>query len=273
MSRAGKILKPQLLVLISDSTGDLGERFLRAMITQFPKGAFILRVFSFVQRPSDLPVIFDALHGDKPIIFHTVLFAEFKKHIAAIAKKEKCPVYDLTGNAMDFLERTSNLKGAPDALALHELNQEYEQRINSLDFTVGHDDGLNTRSLREAQIVLLGVSRTSKTPTSIYLAYKGFRTANIPLIKGMTLPPELLESSHPGVVGLTIDPEKLREIRIRRAHHDRIPGDSYTDHETIVDEVRWARALFTKLGCPVVDVTNHAVEETAALVLKALHLR
>jgi regulator of PEP synthase PpsR (kinase-PPPase family) len=243
------------------------------MITQFPRGAFRLRVFSFIQTPDELRPVFAQLEGAHPIIFHTTLFTGLKHEISRFARAHRYPVYDLTGEAMEFLRETSGLSWGANPDALHELNQEYEQRIKSLEYTIRHDDALGLRSLQEAQIILLGVSRTSKTPTSVYLAYKGFQVANVPLIKGIELPAELDKSLYPRMVGLTIEPDKLQEIRLRRAYQDRIPGSDYTNLASICDELRWAQRVFTRIQCPVIDVTNHAIEETAALVLKALKFR
>ena len=138
---------------------------------------------------------------------------------------------------------------------------------------MAHDDGLNMETIRQADIVLLGVSRTSKTPTSIYLAYKGYKVANVPLIKGLPLPEDILKRHIRKIVALTIEADKLRDIRLKRAEEDRNPGHAYTDLNSIQEELRWSYSLFMEWGCPIVDVTHHAVEETAALVLKALCLR
>jgi len=268
-----KAKDPQTIVLLSDSTGDLGERMIRAFTTQFPKDAFSFRVFSFIQKKEELKKVLHEISSLNPILFHTTLVVDLKRDIEAFANKRKLPVYDLTGGAMEFLEKSSKLESSPHPALLHELNQEYESRIRSLDFTVGHDDGLNLETIRQADIVLLGVSRTSKTPTSIYLAYKGYKVANVPLVKGLPLPEELLKHHIRKIVGLTIEADKLREIRLKRAEEDRNPGHGYTDRNTIEKELEWAYSLFMEWGCPVVDVTHHAVEETAALVLKALCLR
>ncbi len=261
------------IILLSDSTGDLGERMVRALITQFPKDSFTFRVYSFISTPLDLEKIFRSVQKDKPILFHTVVHKELKKVIELYAKKHKFHSYDLTGKALGFLEKAAHLTSKANLTTLHELNQEYDQRISALSFTVGHDDGLNPETLQQADIVLIGVSRTSKTPTSIYLANKGFKVANIPLVAELPFPDAIKPLLRRRTVGLTIDALKLREIRLRRAQQEKIPGLDYSDLNRINKELFISQNLFLELGCPVVDVTHHAIEETAALVLKKLHLR
>lgn len=261
------------IVLLSDSTGDLGERMIRALISQFPSKCFTFRVYRFIASIEDLEKIFFSLNKERPILFHTVIHNDFKKAILLFSKKHKLDAFDMTGKALEFLEKASGLKSKPNLKNLHELNQEYEQRISALSFTVGHDDGLNPLNIAEADIVLIGVSRTSKTPTSIYLANRGYKVANIPLVPGVVLPDTLKTMLKRHVVGLTIDPEKLREIRLRRAQQEKIPGQDYSDLNKIKHELSAAELLFSELKCPVIDVTHHAVEETAAMVLKVLDLR
>ncbi len=263
---------PKHIALLSDSTGDLGERMIRALISQFPSGSFTFRVYRFIATLQDLKKILASLSKDRPTLFHTVIHPDFKKAILAFSKKHKLNGFDMTGKAMEFLEKSSGLKSKPDLKNLHELNQEYERRIAALSFTVGHDDGLNPVTISEADIVLLGVSRTSKTPTSIYLANRGYKVANIPLVPGNVLPDTLKKILRRHVVGLTVDPEKLREIRLRRSQEEKIPVSDYSDLRKISQELSSAEQLFSELKCPVIDVTHRAVEETAALVLKLLDL-
>lgn len=261
------------IVLLSDSTGDLGERMIRALISQFPKDAFSFQVKSFVVKDGELEKIFNEIKSGRPIIFHTAISQQMKKEITKLAKKNKLHAHDLTGGAMDFLEQASGLQSHPNPSMLHELNKEYDQRIVALNFTVEHDDGLKRETVSQADIVLLGVSRVSKTPTSIYLANKGYKVANVPLVPGVTIEQLQKIRPRPKYVGLFVRPEKLREIRLRRAEAEKIPGEHYTSLALIEEEVKAGQNLFLELGCPMVDVTDRAVEETAALVLKALHLR
>ena len=265
--------RPWILVVLSDSTGDLGERFVRAMVSQFPSENLLFRVFSFVRNTEDLRRIFRSLAGMCPVLYHTTLDPALKKEINMTAKKARWPVYDLTGGAMAVLEKALGKKYSPNAQALHHINSEYDKRIESVDFTVNHDDGLNPEHLRQADIVLVGVSRVSKTPTSVFLANKGYRVANVPMIKNLPLPDDVMRARGLKMVGLMIQPEKLRDIRLQRAKEDKIPGTIYTDLDAIREELAWAHSLMLEMGCPIIDVTHYAVEETAALVLKALHLR
>ena len=216
---------------------------------------------------------YNTLKTLNPILFHTTIHQSLKDRIERFALQQDFPVYDLTGNVAAFLEEASGLDAQPNAEALHELNRDYDKRINALDFAVEHDDGLREKTLQDADIVLLGVSRTSKTPTSIYLAHKGYRVANVPIVPAIPVPDLARKDLEGRIVGLTIQPERLANIRQHRAEHDGIPGTDYTSIETICRELEFANRLFLRIHCPVIDVTNHAVEETGALVLKALHQR
>ncbi|HVO33577.1 MAG TPA: kinase/pyrophosphorylase, partial [Elusimicrobiota bacterium] len=158
------------LVLISDSTGDLGETFLRSLITQFPDQFFGLKVYSFVDSDEELTKALAEIWQGEPIIFHTTVLPSHKKKIDAFAERNGFPVFDLTGPAVGFLEQVSGVRSRPKQRSASPLDAEYEKRIQALDFAMGHDDGLQTETLEKADIVLVGVSRTSKTPTSIYLA-------------------------------------------------------------------------------------------------------
>jgi hypothetical protein len=252
----------------------LGERFVRGLISQFPGEPLPFRVFSFVREPEDLAKIFRTIAEERPVLFHSTLDKKMKREIARQAWGRRWPAYDITGGAMFFLEKALGRRSFENLSGFHGwTSTEYDKRIESVDFTVNHDDGLNPEHLAEADIVLIGVSRVSKTPTSVYLANKGYKVANIPLIKGLPLPEAAARACGSKMVGLTIQPEKLREIRLQRAQQDRIPGSDYADLGPIREELGWAHSWMLEWRCPIIDVTHLAVEETAALVLKALHLR
>ncbi len=264
---------PRTIALLSDSTGNLGEYFVRALMSQFPKNAFRFRVYSFIKDSEELKLLFRELMPQNPIIFHTTVFGHMKESIRDLSKKNGCPEFDLTGGAMKFLEGAIQLQAHANLDALHELNQEYDQRIAAINYTVEHDDGLSGPTLEKADIVLMGISRTSKTPTSIYLANKGYKVANIPIVVGSAHHEMIKKYPRLRVVGLTIDPEKLIEVRQRRAEQENIPRSDYTNRSAIEEEIKTAMLFFLELGCPIINVTNHAVEETAALILKALEMR
>jgi regulator of PEP synthase PpsR (kinase-PPPase family) len=261
------------LIVLSDATGNLGEYFVRDVISQFPKQIFELKVFSFVDGVGGLSKVFGQLEGKQPILFHAILGDKEKKFIREHAIKKGWHEYDLMGPAIKFLEKASHQKACLNLKALHELNRDYDQRISAINFTVEHDDGLSKRTLEQADIVLMGVSRTSKTPTSIYLANRGYKVANVPIVVGTTFHEEIQKYPQLRVVGLTIDPEKLLRVRKVRCEQENIPNGSYLDESAIKEEIRQAYLFFLKIGCPIVDVTSRAVEETAAVILEELCLR
>jgi regulator of PEP synthase PpsR (kinase-PPPase family) len=266
--------KPRLLAVLSDSTGDMGERFMRGLISQFPGQPISFRVFSFVRAADDVEKIFRTIADERPVIFHSTIDKAMKREIRRRARAHRWPAYDITGGAMVFLEKALRRKSFEHFEGLHGwTDSEYDKRIESVDFTVSHDDGLNPEHLAQADIVLVGVSRVSKTPTSVYLANKGYKVANVPLVKGLALQEAVTRIRGLKIVGLTILPEKLRDIRLQRTRQFGMAGTDYTQLEAIREELNWAHSLMLELRCPTIDVTHLAVEETAALVLKSLHLR
>ncbi len=263
--------KPKNIYLISDSTGELGERFTNALITQFPNDPISLTKFNFVEDEAGVAKALGEMHNHNSVLFHTVVSRELKNSIEKKAKKKKIPVFDLTGPPTDFL--IQHLKTKPDwnAKAIHPIDDEYLRRVAAIEFTNNHDDGAGFGNLKQADIILVGPSRTSKTPTSIYLATKGFKVANIPIAPqvDMTAEFERLKGDR-RVIGFTITPEKLMEVRIKRKREwDEVPG-SYVDLEAIHQEIKWARGIYRKFEWQVIDISDRAIEETAALILKKM---
>lgn len=257
--------------LISDSTGELGERFTNALMSQFPKNKIVLSKFSFVEDEREAKRVMDGLLPQNCVLFHTVVSPKLKRTIARLSRAKKIPCFDLTGPPTDFL--TTHLKTQPvwDSKAIHPINEEYARRVEAIEFTINHDDGIGVQSLESADVVLVGPSRTSKTPTSMYLAMKGCCVANIPIVPSVPVPEELVRlKGDPRVFGFTIRPEKLREIRFMRGEKlGGVPG-GYTDLETIYKEIEWANKIYLRHQWKMVDVSERAVEETAALILKTL---
>jgi regulator of PEP synthase PpsR (kinase-PPPase family) len=190
-----------------------------------------------------------------------------------LCKRYRLHYCDVLGHPIEAVARVSGLpaKGEPGALPV--LDTSYFKRIEAIEFAVQADDGVAPRRLREAEIVLVGVSRTSKTPLSIYLGYLGYRAANVPLVKGIDPPPALFEVERERIVGVTIRPELLAEIRERRVRDMRGTKRSYADPVEIYEELEHADAIFRRLGCPVIEVSTLAVEETAHRIIRIVELR
>jgi regulator of PEP synthase PpsR (kinase-PPPase family) len=263
--------RPATVHLVSDSTGNLARHMLAAFVTQFPDNTFVIRAWNFINTPEKLSAVFGAIATEPGLVLHAVVDPQHKAAIARQCGRLGVECHDLTGGFVELLSRAAGVEPQPDAARLHSTGREYHRRIEALEFTLQHDDGLGVDSLSDAQIVLAGVSRTSKTPTSIYLAQLGYRTANVSLALGIDPPAPLLAlKTH--VVGLIIQPTRLAEIRTTRQIGWRMGNTSYNDPERVAEEVTWSRRLFARQGWPILDVTHRAVEETAARIVELLKL-
>ncbi|HYO07384.1 MAG TPA: pyruvate, water dikinase regulatory protein [Tepidisphaeraceae bacterium] len=262
---------PAPIYVLSDSTGNLGRHVLTAILTQFPPAAFTLETRGFLREPRQIAAVLEQVARRPGMVFHGMLDPQHKRLIADGCEKIGVGSCDLTGPFVRFIAEHSGLTPGRNHDLLHHVDEAYQRRIRALEFTLEHDDSLGLQSLSEADIVLVGVSRTSKTPTSIYLAQLGYRVANVSLAPQVQPPRELLELGQPKVVGLAIEPRVLAEIRHRRGQQWRMDaGDRYTDPREVAKEIAWVRDLFRRQGWPVIDVTNQAVEETAAKIVHTL---
>jgi regulator of PEP synthase PpsR (kinase-PPPase family) len=194
----------------------------------------------------------------------------FKEQVDAYCRHADLPCVDLTGHVVQFLTEVTGAKPSGDRHSLHRVDQAYQRRIGAIEYTLAHDDGLGLDTLADADVVLTGVSRTSKTPTSMYLAQQGYRVANVALAIEVEPPSQLLALTRKQVVGLIVDPHQLVMIRKRREVDWRMSDQSYGDPGHVARELAWARRLFMRQGWPVLDVTDSAIEETAARVIRLL---
>jgi regulator of PEP synthase PpsR (kinase-PPPase family) len=246
---------------------------LTAFLTQYPRDAFVLHPHHFIQTEQKLERTMDEVARLGGIVFHAVVHRHFKEMIEQRCRDIGIPYCDLTGRFMEFLTAASGVQPQPDIGRLHHVHApSYHNRIKALEFTLEHDDGLGLETLHEADIVLTGVSRTSKTPTSIYLAQQGFRVANVSLALAVPPPRQLLVLRE-RVVGLTIDPAQLVEIRTHRNTSWRMGDTSYNDPEYVSREIMWSRRLFRDQGWPTINVTDRAIEETAVRIIDLLGLK
>ncbi len=227
---------------------------------------------SFVRTRRQIAGVMKQVEARPGMVLHSVIDATHKTAISSECRKLRVGSCDLTGPFVDFIAKHSGLKPGKSYDLLHHVDETYKRRIGALEFTLAHDDALGLETLSEAHIVLVGVSRTSKTPTSIYLAQQGYRVANVALAIQLDPPKELLELEERKVVGLVIEPDTLAEIRARRQRAWRMSQTAYSDLREVAREVEWSRKLFEKRRWPILDVTNQAVEETAARIVQALGL-
>jgi regulator of PEP synthase PpsR (kinase-PPPase family) len=264
--------KKLLVHVLSDSTGNLAQHMLAAMLTQFPPGSFQTSFKTFLRTSDQLDKALKEVEAEGGIIMHALVSDQAKQQVASFCFHHRIPAKDLTGLFVEFLAETSGLEPSADWRDLHRVDDVYHNRISAIEFTLAHDDGLGLETLADAEVVLVGVSRTSKTPTSIYLSQMGYRVANVALAKGIDPPAELLRMPKEKVVALVIDPMRLSDIRRRRQAEWKMSSNSYDEMQSVREEITWSRRLFLKQGWPVLDVTNNAIEETAARVVDLLRL-
>ena len=259
------------IYLISDSTGDTLDRIFLALKAQFKNFEYKVHQYSFTRTQNQITKIVEKTkENNSPIILYTIVDSKLAKYLAKSSKKKNVPCFGVLGDLILNFSKLLNQKALHIPSGQHILNEEYYDRIEAIQFTMNHDDGNMLKEINESDIILIGVSRTSKTPTSIYLANKGLKTTNIPLVNKDSLPEFLKKNPNEiCVVGLTSEPKRLYDIRRNRMSSLREnEKTSYTDLDKIKREVEDAKKTFKKYNWPTVDVTRKSVEETAASVIK-----
>tara|TARA_B100000963_G_scaffold359459_1_gene386866 strand:+ start:799 stop:1623 length:825 start_codon:yes stop_codon:yes gene_type:complete len=262
--------------LVSDSTGETLDRIFLSIKSQFSNFDYNKKEFVFVRTEQQINKIIEECVGkSNSIILYTIVETKLAKFITNQSEKNKIPCYGILGTLILNFSKLLNQKAIHKPSAQHVLDEDYYKRIEAIQYTMSHDDGKKTEDLLLADVILLGVSRTSKTPTSIYLANRGFKTINIPLVTNHKLPNELLSSKdNKCIIGLYADPERLSDIRRNRVammKEEKI--DSYVDVNFIKREVDESKVLFKKYNWPTIDVTRKSVEETAASIIRIYEIR
>ena len=259
------------IYLISDSTGETLDRIFLALKAQFKNIEYKVHSYSFTRTENQiLKILEDAEKEENSVILYTIVDNNLAKHLANKSDEKKIPCFGVLGNLILNFSKILNQEASHKPSGQHILNEEYYERIEAIQFTMNHDDGNLINDIDSSDIILVGVSRTSKTPTSIYLANKGFKTSNIPLVNESSLPEKLKKHPHfTCVVGLSTEPERLVDLRKNRMNSLReTENRMYTDIENIKKEVVNAKKTFKKYKWPVIDVTRKSVEETAASIIK-----
>ena len=259
------------IYLISDSTGETLDRIFTAIKAQFTNINYKIHTYSFTRTENQvLKILLDAKKNTNPIILYSIVDSNLAKYLANNSEEKKIPCFGVLGELILSFSKLLNQKASHQPSGQHELNDEYYKRIEAIQFTMNHDDGNLVKEIKKSDIILLGVSRTSKTPTSIYLANKGFKTSNIPLINENSVPEILKKEPNTFcVVGLSTEPERLADIRKNRMNTlKETENKSYTNIDNIKKEVEDAKKTFKKYKWPMIDVTRKSVEETAASIIK-----
>ena len=259
------------IYLISDSTGETLDRIFLALKAQFLNIEYKVHSYSFTRTENQiLKILEDAEKNTNSIILYTIVDNNLAKYLANVSEDKKIPCFGVLGNLILNFSKILNQKATHEPSGQHILNEEYYDRIEAIQFTMNHDDGNLINEVDKSDIILVGVSRTSKTPTSIYLANKGFKTSNIPLVNENSLPETLKKNPKMAcVVGLSTEPERLADLRKNRMNSlKETESTQYTDLENIKKEVLEAKRTFQKYKWPLIDVTRKSVEETAASIIK-----
>ena len=257
--------------LVSDSTGETLDRIFLSLKSQFANFDYEKKEFAFVRTEQQIDKIVKESSSTKnSIILYTIVETKLAKYISNISDKNNVPCFGILGNLILNFSKLLNQKAIHKPSAQHVLDDDYYKRIEAIQFTMNHDDGNLVKEIKQSDIILLGVSRTSKTPTAIFLANKGLKTSNIPLITEDSIPEILKQNPKTScVVGLNTEPERLVEIRKNRMNSLKENTNKlYTDLEQIKKEVDMAKNTFKKYKWPSIDVTRKSVEETAASVIK-----
>jgi regulator of PEP synthase PpsR (kinase-PPPase family) len=258
---------PVELHIISDSTGETAARLVLALEAQFPEQAFEEVRHPRVESVEDLALAVNRAKGRPAVMVYTLVEPGLREAMRQLCRRGRVHYCDLLGHPIDSIARVSGVAARMTPGARPPLDQTYFKRIEAIEFAVKYDDGVGS-GLDEADVVLVGVSRTSKTPLSIYLGYLGHKAANVPVVRGIEPPAALFEIDPLKVVGLTIDAERLSEIRTNRVATMGGPKKRYAELLDVYEELEHATGIHRRLGCPVLDVSDLSVEETAMRVIK-----
>jgi [pyruvate, water dikinase]-phosphate phosphotransferase / [pyruvate, water dikinase] kinase len=259
------------LHMISDSTGETAQRLVQALEAQFPEQEFTEIRHPRVETVTDLQLAVDRMKGRPAVVVYTLVEPLLRRSMRTLCRSAKLHYCDLLGHPIDAVAKVSGQSARMQPGARPPLNEAYFRRISAIEFAVKYDDGVGS-GLDDADVVLVGVSRTSKTPLSIYLGYLGYKAANVPLVKGIEPPPELFTVDPSKIVGLTIDAQRLSEIRGERIRWMR--GDrSYASLVEIYDELEYAAQMHRRLGCPVLEVSELSIEEISHRIIRLIEQR
>jgi regulator of PEP synthase PpsR (kinase-PPPase family) len=264
------------LHLVSDSTGETLITVARAATAQYTTIAPVEHVYPLVRTMKQLDRVLAEVETSPGIVLYTLLDSELIEKLEEKCRDLGLPCRSILGPVLRVFQAYLGTETTPRVGAQHMLNAEYFKRIDALNYTMLHDDGQHVDDLEGADVVLVGVSRTSKSPTSIYLANRGVKTANVPIVPGVATPPQLERLKKPLVVGLYASPERIVQIRQNRLlgmKADHRDGDAYVDRQAVAEELAFSRRLCARHNWPLIDVTRRSIEETAAAVMALISER
>lgn len=266
-----KIATKPVVYIISDSIGETAEFVVRAAASQFNAGRVEIRRIPFVREEEHLTEVLEEAGETRGIIVYTLVLPEVKEHLEKEAEKLSIPTVDIMG---PILKTMGKIFPQPPHLKpglVYKLDEEYYRKVEAIEFAVRYDDGKDPRGVLWADVVIIGVSRTSKTPICMYLAHRGIKAANVPLVPEVKPPEELFDIPHNRIVGLTINSVQLAGIRQERLKNLGLKGRAdYVNPERIQKELEYAEGIMEQLKCPIVQISNKAVEETASEIMQII---
>ncbi|OHW62571.1 putative pyruvate, phosphate dikinase regulatory protein [Andreesenia angusta] len=263
-----------VVYVLSDSIGETGQQVAKAAISQFDAGKYETRRYPYITEKEQIRDILEEAREENVVIAYTIVIDELKDFLEERASEYNMKTVDLMTPLIDAIGEVVGRKPRKEAGLIRKLDEKYFKKVEAVEFAVKYDDGKDTRGIKRADIVLVGVSRTSKTPLSMYLAHKNLKVANVPLVPEVPPPDELFEVEPKKIIGLTTNPIKLNEVRQERLKALGL-GDSanYASMDRILKEIEYAENLMKRLECPIIDVSNKAVEETAGIILEILQYK
>lgn len=254
--------------VISDSVGETAELVIKAGLSQFTNGDYQIHRIPYVEDEKTVDETLQIVKEKQGLIGFTIINPHLRHYIKTQAKQLNIEAIDIMGPVIEAMERTFSHQPRLEPGLVHKLDKDYFQRIEAIEFAVRYDDGRDPRGISRADIVLIGISRTSKTPLSQYLAHKRLKVANIPVVPEVELPEQLFEIDPTKCIGLQVNPENLNKIRKERLKALGLDDfASYATMDRIQDEIKYFNEVVEKIGCEVIDITNKAVEETANIIL------
>ena len=267
--------KGRRIIILSDGTGETAAQMAKAAMVQFRNHAAYFARYKNIRNEAQIEAICDDAGASGDLIVYTLVSPQLRAFLVTKAREKKIPCVDLLGPLLAGIAGYFGYDPKGIAGLLHDVNEQYFKRIEAMEYTIQHDDGRDLTKLEKADVVILGISRTSKTPLSMYLSHQGWKVANIPLIQGFEVPSEIEALDQRRIVGLTIDPENLatiRRARLERLGQDK--GGEYADPDKVNQEIEYANELFRKnRRWPVFNVTGKALEETASEIIKLMASR
>ena len=263
-----------IIYACSDSLGETAERVARAAASQYDKQEFNIIRVPYIRSEQQIEELVCKAEANKAMICYTIISPSLRRKLRELTKTANVTVVDIIGPMLAGVGTLTDTEPTLKAGMIHQLDEEYFKRVEAIEFAVKYDDGKNPMGFLKADIVIVGVSRTSKTPLSMYLANKQLKVANVPLVPEIPPPEELFKVPSSRIIGLLIDPYTLNEIRCARLKAMGLTdGANYADIRRIQEELEYARAIMQQLHCMIINVSNRAIEETASLILEYLRKR